>query len=310
LFPVTHGIANLDIVSSKERYEFDAMFDKSTYLSEEEKFRSINLANRILKLINIFDLDRKTILEIAAGRGELGYGLTQIFKNSNFYLTDHSRVSLEIFKNSSQDSDNNNFLNFSLQDVNSMAFVNQNFDFIFGHAALHHFLDFEKVISNCFKLLKPMGKLVYSEPFFPGYFLVIKIWIEIMEEESGRDYSPNHSKFQIDGEFGYLKFIIDNIVLRSRRDKKIFKTMTDKHLFIDSDFYRIATNLGAKLELYNYNSEEESLDFMNGMLNTYLITDSKFREKSMEKWSKIISLASNSFYGSFSHFKNIVLTKI
>jgi ubiquinone/menaquinone biosynthesis C-methylase UbiE len=310
LFSITRNIVNLDIVNSSEQYEFDSMFNSSSTLSEEEKYRSTILADRILKLVDSQYLESKTILEIAAGRGELGYGIIKRSSYSKFYITDHSRVSLEIFKNSINENKNDNILNFSLQDVNCLAFASQKFDLIFGHAALHHFLDFEKVVKSCFRLLNPMGKMVYSEPFFPGYFNVIKIWIEIMEEESGEDYLPTESEFQIDGEFGYLKFIVNNVISRSRRDRNILKTMTDKHLFLDSDFYKIANELGAKVELYDYNSEEETFDFMKGMLDTYLINNNDFREKSMNKWNKILGMATNSFYGSSPHFKNIVITKI
>lgn len=309
-FPITRNIVNLDIVNSIERIEFDLMFDSLTILSEEEKCRSKILADRILKIINVDNLHNKTILEIAAGRGELGYGIIKRFKDSNFYLTDHSRKSLEIFKNSTIDEVNNNHLNFSLQDVNCLAFASQKFDLVFGHAALHHFLDFERVVKNCFNLLNPAGKLVFSEPFFPGYFNVIKIWIEIIEEESGIEYLPTDSEFQIDGDFGYLRFIVDNIITRSRRDKDILSTLTDKHLFLDGDFYKIANDLGARIDLYDYNSEEETFDFMRGMLDTYLISNKNFREKSLNKWNKTLGIATNSFYGSFPHFKNIVITKI
>ena len=127
----------------------------------------------------------------------------------------------------------------SIQDVNAMAFQGVSFDLVVGNAALHHFLDFDKIIERCDSLLKPGGKMLFTEPFLAGYSLVARIWIQIYEELYGGLVNLD-SKFALSGDLGYLGFIINDIRTRSGRRRVELEFLTDKHLFIESDFQTLA----------------------------------------------------------------------
>lgn len=106
----------------------------------------------------------------------------------------------------------------SIQDVNSMAFEEPSFDLVVGNAALHHFQDFDKVVESCLALLKPGGKMLFTEPFLSGYLLVTRIWIQVYEESFG-DVRLLDSRFILNGNLGYLGFIINDIRTRSGRER-------------------------------------------------------------------------------------------
>lgn len=311
-YPVINTIPNLDFLRSPERLVFDQMYLTQELLTENEiataKFNAANL----LHLLGIESAYNYEILEIAAGRGELTMGLflSPEIQKSNIYCFDHSIQSMQILTNTLlkfQPQTSNTFYP-SIQDVNSMAFDGPSFDLVVGNAALHHFLDFDKVVESCLALLKPGGKMLFTEPFLSGYLVITRIWIQVYEENFG-DVASLDPSFILHGNLGYLGFIINDIRTRSGRKRADLEKLTDKHLFIESDFQKIADLHNAHVAFYEYSTEMSARDLMNGLLDTYMITDSEFRMRALSLWDKYVDLAGESFYGLDSYFKTIVFTK-
>ena len=304
-------IPNLDYLQSTESLVFDCLYVAQDHLNETELNSAKDNAARLLKLLWDGPVNNIEILEIAAGRGELTVGLflSRDIQESNIYCFDHSVQSMHILTNTLSDHrrETSNVFHTSIQDVNAMAFMGS-FDLVVGNAALHHFIDFDKIIDRCHALLKPGGKMLFTEPFLAGYSCVARIWIQIYEELYG-DLTNLDSKFVLSGDLGYLGFIINDIRVRSGRKRHELAKLTDKHLFIESDFQSLADNLKIHVAFYEYSTQAEAENLMNGLLDTYSITHPKFRERSLELWNKYIDFAGKSFFGLDSHFKSIVYTK-
>jgi SAM-dependent methyltransferase len=288
------------------------MYLTQEHLTEIEVISAKFNAANLVKILGIKSVQNYEILEIAAGRGELTVGLflSPEIQESNIYCFDHSIQSMQILTNtlSTVKSLTSNTFYPSIQDVNSMAFEEPSFDLVVGNAALHHFLDFDKVVESCLALLKPGGKMLFTEPFLSGYLLVTRIWIQVYEESFG-DVRLLDSRFILNGNLGYLGFIINDIRTRSGRERTDLEKLTDKHLFIESDFQKIADLNNVHVAFYEYSTEMSARDLMNGLLDTYMITDSEFRMRALSLWDKYVDLAGQSFYGLDSYFKTIVFTK-
>lgn len=311
-YPIANSIPNLDHLQSSERLVFDEMYIGQEHLTESEisaaKFNASNLLH-FLKLKSTLNLK---ILEIAAGRGELTVGLflSPDIQGSELYCFDHSIQSMRVLVNTLETvrhQTSNKFFP-SVQDVNSIAFLGPSFDLVVGNATLHHFLDFAEVVENCLTLLKPGGKMLFTELFLSGYLLVTRIWIQVYEENYG-NVKLLDSNFLLNGDLGYLGFIIENIRIRSGRKRTDLELLTDKHLFIESDFQKIADSNEVSVAFYEYLSAISARNLMNDLLDTYMITNSEFRIQSLSLWNEYVELAGQSFWGLNSHFKIIVFTK-
>ena len=189
-----------------------------------------------------------------------------------------------------------------------MAFVGESFDLVIGNAALHHFLDFDVVVGNCLALLKPGGKMLFTEPFLSGYLVVARIWTQVYEENFG-SLSLLDTSFSLNGDLGYLGFIVNDIRIRSSRNRFKLEQLTDKHLFIESDFQKIADAKNVHVAFYEYSSEISARNLMEVLLDTYMIHDSDFRKRSLFLWNEYVQFAGESFYGLDSYFKTIIFTK-
>jgi 2-polyprenyl-3-methyl-5-hydroxy-6-metoxy-1,4-benzoquinol methylase len=311
-YQIDNSIPNLDHLQSGERLVFDQMYSTQESLTENEIATAQENCARLLFHLGIDSNHKYEILEIAAGRGELSVGLflSPQIQNSNIYCFDHSIKSMQILRNTLmhfKHETSNSFFP-SIQDVNSMAFQGSLFDLVIGNAALHHFIDFDKIVADCNELLKPGGKMLFTEPFLSGYLLVARIWTQVYEEKFG-EISLLDSRFILNGNLGYLGFIVNDIRVRSGRDRKNLENLTDKHLFIESDFQKIADSLKIHVAFYEYSLEASARNLMNELLDTYMIFDPGFRSMSLELWKKYVDFAGKSFYGLDSYFKTIIFTK-
>lgn len=60
-------------------------------------------------------------------------------------------------------------------DVESLPFFNSSFDMVIGHAFLHHIPDVEKVFSEVYRVLKPGGICIFTEPSKVGSRITLTI---------------------------------------------------------------------------------------------------------------------------------------
>ena len=119
----------------------------------------------------------QSVLEVGCGRGSL----SSYFADSGWDCTllDYSQSVLNIA--SSIFDNNNHKANFVQGDANNLPFGSSTFDFVFSIGLLEHFENFETVIDEQMRVLKPNGLMVaYVVPEHPDNIQKHFSWINII----------------------------------------------------------------------------------------------------------------------------------
>lgn len=96
------------------------------------------------------------VLEIGCGTGLFTRKVHEL-TGAHVVATDVSEELLSIARKEYPDGE------FVIADAMKLQFPNASFDVVFGSSILHH-LDFEKVMPELFRVLKPGGRVVFAEP--------------------------------------------------------------------------------------------------------------------------------------------------
>jgi ubiquinone/menaquinone biosynthesis C-methylase UbiE len=142
---------------------------------------------------------------------------------------------------------------FSLMDANRLQFPDESFDMVFGDAILHH-LDFSRAVDEIHRVLKPEGRIVFTEPL--GINPIGKIVRSLTPRARTRDEQPLRMKelAQVSNRFETTCFyeqllsvplgVVSRMVSR-HPDNALMKTAFHVDRFIDS-------NAPALRKLYRY----------------------------------------------------------
>lgn len=111
------------------------------------------------KLIEDFIGNRRNIkvLEIGAGNGWYSQAFSKL--NWNLVVTD---LSPELLKESMKKISNKKVV-FRVADAYKLPFKNNSFDAVVGSSVLHH-IDLDKALPEIYRVLKPKGKIAFTEP--------------------------------------------------------------------------------------------------------------------------------------------------
>lgn len=123
------------------------------------------------------------ILEIGCGDGEFTKRLMRL--PSKIVATD---ITPEVIKRAKKKYIKNKNIQFKVDDAEKFSFREETFDIVCGISILHH-VNYRKAIKECFRVLKPGGRLFFSEPnyFNPIAYLAIHTpWLRERME-----YSPD-----------------------------------------------------------------------------------------------------------------------
>jgi len=158
-------------------FEFDGEKYKKSSTHQKE------WGNKIIAGLNL-NGDEK-VLDLGCGDGALTKTISGLVSQGSVIGIDASDGMIGAAKN--LESEN---LSFHRQDINEMDYFEE-FDLIFSNATLHWIKDHKKLLSNCYKALKPGGYLRFN---FAGdgncsnFYKVIK---EVMSEERYRQFFKN-----------------------------------------------------------------------------------------------------------------------
>ncbi|OGN10599.1 MAG: hypothetical protein A3J46_05315 [Candidatus Yanofskybacteria bacterium RIFCSPHIGHO2_02_FULL_41_11] len=156
---------------------------------------------------NFIGNDSKKVLEVGCGTGLFTGQLA--LTNNQIVAIDISPALLDLAQKRTV------FQNviFKNEDAHRTSFEDQSFDFIVGISALHH-LDIKLALKEFFRLLKPGGKIMFTEPNMLNPQIFIQKNIPFIKKLAGD--SPDETAFikwrliRILTDFGFKDIIIKN----------------------------------------------------------------------------------------------------
>jgi ubiquinone/menaquinone biosynthesis C-methylase UbiE len=160
----------------------DTMLNVSDYIDEKKNDRPIvNFIEFIKNLYN--DKGKLNALEIASGPGNL---TCQLLENDVINELWSSDISVEFLKYQKNIITNPicKFIQFNAS--NPFPFKNNSLDLVYGNSCLHHFIDYDKTLIECFRILKPGGIAIFGEPILTGnqpIFLMLTLITEFDQRE-------------------------------------------------------------------------------------------------------------------------------
>ena len=166
-------------------------------------------AERYLAQCGVESFEGAAILDIGCGLGDLTYGMAASgrLRNCSIYAFDHSFSSVRSAAAVVR-PERGNRLYFSTQDASHLFFPDASFDLVIGTAVLHHILDYEALLGETLRMLRPGGRAVFSEPFLEGYF-----WVCFLLQCAVRDLGLKRLDRP---EYGLCQAILENTGARTR----------------------------------------------------------------------------------------------
>lgn len=131
-----------------KRYDF---FNRVISLGMQTRVKK-----KSLKLLNIED--GSNVLDICTGTGDLVFFINKINPNLNITGIDFSEKMLEIARNKQKDYQNN--MKFFLADGRELPFEDNTFDIVTIGFGLRNIENYERVISEIHRVLKPKGQIL------------------------------------------------------------------------------------------------------------------------------------------------------
>lgn len=130
--------------------------------------------------------DGKNVLEVGCGTGLFTSKLA--LTDNQIIAIDVSPVLLELAQNRVQKSN----VVFKNEDAHRTSFDDEHFDFIIGISVLHH-LDIDAALKEFFRILKPGGKMMFTEPNMLNPQIFIQKNIPFIKKLTGD--SPDETAF-------------------------------------------------------------------------------------------------------------------
>lgn len=131
-----------------KRYDF---FNRVISLGMQTRVKK-----KSLKLLNIED--GSNVLDICTGTGDLAFFINKINPNLNITGIDFSEKMLEIARAKQKDYQNN--MKFFLADGRELPFEDNTFDIVTIGFGLRNIENYERVISEIHRVLKPKGQIL------------------------------------------------------------------------------------------------------------------------------------------------------
>ena len=131
-----------------KRYDF---FNRVISLGMQTRVKK-----KSLKLLNIED--GSNVHDICTGTGDLAFFINKINPNLNITGIDFSEKMLEIARNKQKDYQNN--MKFFLADGRELPFEDDTFDIVTIGFGLRNIENYERVISEIHRVLKPKGQIL------------------------------------------------------------------------------------------------------------------------------------------------------
>ncbi len=293
----------LDVVQRADHTAFDGEASSNAQLSAEQKRQGELKAEKMLDLLGVKALRDAAILEVGCGMGDLTFALATSGRLSScdIYAFDHSVESLRVAHQSIKPR-NGNRLYLSSQDAAAPGYSDGSFDFVIGSAVLHHILDYPQFLASTYRILKPGGRAIFSEPFADGYIWPCAI---VLMACRALKIEPAQAG-------GLAAFILENTSFRLQNASNLpaLDSLTDKHYFRNDSLSTLARELGfAKVTFHNYEPPEFYDNYMELFIHTYGIDNPEVVALSKRFYFDLRTLLGSELPNSMAHFKYFVLEK-
>lgn len=212
------------------------------------------------------DPEDKDILEIGAGTGVLTVALLQSTQRSRIFATDLSNHFLETTVKRAK---NSNRLTAIRCDCNSLPVHNSNFDLIVGRSILHHLIDYDRVLEQCSRILKPGGTAIFFEPILEGKLTIAMFIAMIVDMEK----SHSSSVFSIK-ELNKMESIVRHITKSSwyPQTRESLEKIEDKYIFSIEKMKETASKAGfSNTKLVNDNRPVDHSYWSNFIMTMRLL---------------------------------------
>jgi ubiquinone/menaquinone biosynthesis C-methylase UbiE len=141
---------------------------------------------RRVKMLTDFITPEMKVLEIGCGTG---YFSQELIKTKAQIIS--IDISTDLLNVAKQNINSSN-ITFLVDNAYSMSFKNSLFDCVVGSSILHH-LDIDKAFSEIYRVLKPNGKLFFTEPNMLNPQIVLQKNIPYLKRKLGD--SPDETAF-------------------------------------------------------------------------------------------------------------------
>lgn len=176
------------------KYDF---FNKVISLGMQTKVKKDSL-----KLLNVHNGDK--VLDICTGTGDLIYFLNKLNPNLDLTGIDFSENMLEIARKKQKKSQNN--IRFFIADGRELPFEDNTFDIVTIGFGLRNIENYERVISEIHRVLKPKGQVLNLD-FSCDKSLANSIFDLITRIITSFTSKKNSFKYLIDSKKGFINSI-------------------------------------------------------------------------------------------------------
>jgi len=244
----------------------------------------------------INDFNNSIVLDLGSGAGNTVIPILKMFNKSTIIATDISielLCSLKEFLGSSRENLSRNSYTLIQLDIHELSHIFRDdcFDIIIGGAILHHLYDPQKVLKQCYSVLKQNGVAIFFEPFENGNMLLSLLYqLIIARNNLEKDKIP-------DAVVNVLNNLCYDFDIRRgiNKSEDIFKMMDDKWLFSKNYFQTISDDIGFSSCSISPLANDLKMYFED-QTRTYLRLSIGFEYNKLPFWSKeIIKLADITF---------------
>ncbi len=140
---------------------------------------------RLLELIDVENLDGKSILDVGCGIGQ--YSVFFALKGAIVTAFDISPVGIEQARKLAKVNGVEETCHFEVANASSMPYADETYDMIIYHEVLHHAIKYPRVREETLRVLKPGGRVVISETLRGNALLSLARRFSMAGEEAKGD---------------------------------------------------------------------------------------------------------------------------
>jgi len=168
---------------------------KAFYDEEADKYDTLRWRTQAGRFVNecqmniisefIHDINKKRVLEIGAGTGRF----TEVLLNQDNHVTalDISNHMLDVLSKKLHSHARKNNLILQVGDARNTGFEDNQFDAVVTINALSHIPEYEKVLSEVSRILKPGGIFVFNVPNAHSVYFPFGIYVNLRKKAVLRD---------------------------------------------------------------------------------------------------------------------------